>query len=132
GDNKTILGRHPPERRLLLLGGPQSGKTSTANTILGDEVFDTGTETTHSNVGQTEIYGRRVTVVDTPPWAIPRDTEDNAERIRQESQRGGFSYLFYIIVTPLSHINDDVFKNMNIYSALRGMLRHRMQINECL
>uniref|UniRef100_A0A8C5DW45 AIG1-type G domain-containing protein n=1 Tax=Gouania willdenowi TaxID=441366 RepID=A0A8C5DW45_GOUWI len=61
--------RHPPERRLLLLGGPQSGKTSTANSILGDEFFDAGTETTHSNVGQTEIYGRRVTVVDTPPWS---------------------------------------------------------------
>uniref|UniRef100_A0A8C5DWE4 AIG1-type G domain-containing protein n=1 Tax=Gouania willdenowi TaxID=441366 RepID=A0A8C5DWE4_GOUWI len=37
--------------------------------ILGDEFFDAGTETTHSNVGQTEIYGRRVTVVDTPPWS---------------------------------------------------------------
>ncbi|XP_039976722.1 GTPase IMAP family member 8 isoform X1 [Xiphias gladius] len=71
--------RHPPERRLLILGGPQSGKTSTANTILGDEVFEAGTETTHSNVGQTEIYGRRVTVVDTPPWAIPTDQEDDAE-----------------------------------------------------
>uniref|UniRef100_A0A8C2ZC90 AIG1-type G domain-containing protein n=1 Tax=Cyclopterus lumpus TaxID=8103 RepID=A0A8C2ZC90_CYCLU len=81
-------GRHPPERRLLILGGPQSGKTSTANSILGDEVFDIGTETTHSNVGQTEIYGRRVTVVDTPPWAIPSDPEDIPERIRQESQRG--------------------------------------------
>lgn len=65
--------RQPPERRLLILGGPQSGKTSTANSILGDEVFDVATETTHSNVGQTEIYGRRVTVVDTPPWAIPSD-----------------------------------------------------------
>ncbi|KAM4635320.1 GTPase IMAP family member 8 [Polymixia lowei] len=72
-------GRHPPERRLLLLGGAQAGKTSTANTILGDEVFDAGTETTHSNVGQTEIYGRRVTVVDTPQWAVPGNLEDNAE-----------------------------------------------------
>lgn len=61
---------------MLILGGPQSGKTSSANTILGDKVFDAGTETTHSNVGQTEIYGRRVTVVDTPPWAIPADPED--------------------------------------------------------
>uniref|UniRef100_A0A3Q4ADN1 AIG1-type G domain-containing protein n=1 Tax=Mola mola TaxID=94237 RepID=A0A3Q4ADN1_MOLML len=66
--NRNILGRHPPERRLLILGGAQSGKTSTANTILGDDVFDSGTETTHSNVGHTEIYGRRVTVVDTPSW----------------------------------------------------------------
>ncbi|XP_029946498.1 GTPase IMAP family member 8 isoform X2 [Salarias fasciatus] len=71
--------RHPPERRLLILGGPQSGKTSTANSILGDEMFDAGTETTHSNVGQTEIYGRRVTVVDTPPWVIPADPEDSTE-----------------------------------------------------
>uniref|UniRef100_A0A8C9XYM5 AIG1-type G domain-containing protein n=1 Tax=Sander lucioperca TaxID=283035 RepID=A0A8C9XYM5_SANLU len=78
-DTGDPRGRHPPERRLLILGGPQSGKTSTANSILGDEVFDIGTETTHSNVGQTEIYGRRVTVVDTPPWAIPSDPEDNAE-----------------------------------------------------
>lgn len=72
---------------MLILGSPQSGKTSTANTILGDDVFDSGTETTHSNVGHTEIYGRRVTVVDTPPWAVPgdpggsgeADSNDNAE-----------------------------------------------------
>nr|XP_040047579.1 LOW QUALITY PROTEIN: GTPase IMAP family member 8 [Gasterosteus aculeatus aculeatus] len=79
--------RHPPERRLLILGGPQSGKTSTANSVLGDEVFDIGTETTHSNVGQTEIYGRRVTVVDTPPWAIPADPEDNPEGRDQGEKR---------------------------------------------
>uniref|UniRef100_A0A3B4ACV4 AIG1-type G domain-containing protein n=1 Tax=Periophthalmus magnuspinnatus TaxID=409849 RepID=A0A3B4ACV4_9GOBI len=72
--------RHPPERRLLILGGPRSGKTTTANTILGEEAFDGGVETTHSNVGQTEIYGRRVTVVDTPART--------PKRIRQESQRG--------------------------------------------
>uniref|UniRef100_A0A669DFU7 AIG1-type G domain-containing protein n=1 Tax=Oreochromis niloticus TaxID=8128 RepID=A0A669DFU7_ORENI len=88
---RGMLGDQPKrdrDRRLLLLGGPRSGKTSTANTILGDEVFDGGAETTHSNVGHTEIYGRRVTVVDTPPWAIPADPDDDAERIRQESQRG--------------------------------------------
>ncbi|KAJ3600501.1 hypothetical protein NHX12_031482 [Muraenolepis orangiensis] len=67
----TTGGRHPPERRLLLLGGRRAGKTSCANSVLGDQVFQAGTETTHSNVGQTEIYGRRVTVVDTPPWGVP-------------------------------------------------------------
>lgn len=30
-------------------------------------------------MGHTEIYGRRVTVVDTPPWAIPSDPEDTGE-----------------------------------------------------
>lgn len=64
---------------MLILGSPQSGKTSTANTILGDDVFDSGTETTHSNVGHTEIYGRRVTVVDTPPWAVPSDPSSSGE-----------------------------------------------------
>ncbi|CAG02539.1 unnamed protein product [Tetraodon nigroviridis] len=84
-DTGDPRGRHPPERRLLILGSPRSGKTSTANTILGDEVFDSGTETTHSNVGHTELYGRRLTVVDTPPWAVPSDpggeadSNDNAE-----------------------------------------------------
>ncbi|RVE69245.1 hypothetical protein OJAV_G00075860 [Oryzias javanicus] len=78
-DTGDSRGRHPPERRLLILGGPRSGKTSSANTILGDNVFDGGAETTHSNVGQTEIYGRRVTVVDTPPWAIPSDPEDDED-----------------------------------------------------
>lgn len=30
-------------------------------------------------MGQTEIFGRRVTVVDTPSWAIPADYEDDEE-----------------------------------------------------
>lgn len=30
-------------------------------------------------MGQTEIYGRRVTVVDTPPWVIPNDPEEDTE-----------------------------------------------------
>uniref|UniRef100_A0A8C6KHQ5 GTPase IMAP family member 8 n=1 Tax=Nothobranchius furzeri TaxID=105023 RepID=A0A8C6KHQ5_NOTFU len=77
--------RHPPERRLLILGGPQSGKTSSANTILGNEFFDAGTETTHSNVGQTEIYGRRVTVVDTPTWAIPADPDEDDEEAETDN-----------------------------------------------
>lgn len=42
-------------------------------------MFEAGTETTHSNVGQTEIYGRRVTVVDTPPWATPSAPDVGAD-----------------------------------------------------
>lgn len=30
-------------------------------------------------MGQKEIFGRRVTVVDTPPWVIPSDAEDDTE-----------------------------------------------------
>ncbi|KAM6957909.1 GTPase IMAP family member 8 [Aplochiton taeniatus] len=70
------VGPHLPERRLLLLGGPRSGKTTTANTILGEEFFETGAETTHSNVGQGVVCGRRVTVVDTPQWLVPGEPSE--------------------------------------------------------
>ena len=64
-------GEHRPQLRLLLLGGAQTGKSRSGNTILGDEVFQTGEETTHSMVIYKETRGRRLTVVDTPPWAGP-------------------------------------------------------------
>uniref|UniRef100_A0A671WJD3 AIG1-type G domain-containing protein n=1 Tax=Sparus aurata TaxID=8175 RepID=A0A671WJD3_SPAAU len=111
-------GRHPPERRLLILGGPRSGKTSTANTILGEEVFDSGAETTHSNVGQTEIFGRRVTVVDTPPWAIPSDPEDQPERIRQDPAGRGLHHQSWWLVSSGIHIN----ANTNVFPAENKIL----------
>lgn len=36
-------------------------------------------------MGHTEIYGRRVTVVDTPPWAMPSDPEDSGEADSNEN-----------------------------------------------
>ncbi|XP_041719551.1 GTPase IMAP family member 8 [Coregonus clupeaformis] len=69
---------HLPERRLLLLGGQGAGKSTTGNAILGEEVFQTGTETVHSTVGHGGVCGRRITVVDTPGWIIPRDSADDA------------------------------------------------------
>nr|XP_046163412.1 GTPase IMAP family member 8 [Oncorhynchus gorbuscha] len=68
---------HLPERRLLLLGGPGAGKSTTGNAILGEEIFQTGTETIHSTVGHGGVCRRRITVVDTPGWIIPHDSADD-------------------------------------------------------
>ncbi|XP_028979499.2 GTPase IMAP family member 8-like [Esox lucius] len=65
---------HLPERRLLLLGGAGAGKSTAGNTILGEEVFQTGTETLESSVGHGEVCGRRITVVDTPGWGTPQES----------------------------------------------------------
>lgn len=42
-------------------------------------------------MGQTEIFGRRVTVVDTPPWAIPSDSEDQPEADNNNDNAGAES-----------------------------------------
>lgn len=51
-----------------MLGAKYTGKTSTANTILGHEEFDTTERTALCMMGQGEVLGRQVTVVDTPGW----------------------------------------------------------------
>ncbi|XP_014908585.1 GTPase IMAP family member 8-like [Poecilia latipinna] len=64
---------HPAtELRIVLIGGrlngSLSGKSSAGNFILGQNVFDTSRRTAQSEARQKEVFGRRVTVVDTPGW----------------------------------------------------------------
>ncbi|XP_062341159.1 GTPase IMAP family member 8 isoform X2 [Osmerus eperlanus] len=82
-------GEHRPQLRLLLLGGAQTGKSRSGNTILGDEVFQTGEETTHSMVIYKETRGRRLTVVDTPPWAGPTDSSAGGDGGDDGGDEGG-------------------------------------------
>ncbi|KAG7218403.1 hypothetical protein INR49_020402 [Caranx melampygus] len=51
---------------LLLLGERLSGKSSAGNAILGHPAFHS--KTTHSSRETGTIFGKRVTVVDTPGW----------------------------------------------------------------
>ncbi|KAM6904678.1 GTPase IMAP family member 8 [Xenentodon cancila] len=54
--------------RLVLLGAKGSGKTSAANTVLSREGSQTCRRTAKCWVGQGPVFGRQLTVVDTPGW----------------------------------------------------------------
>ncbi|KAM7423929.1 hypothetical protein PAMA_000337 [Pampus argenteus] len=56
-----------PELRMVLLGLHRSGKSSTGNTILGSSKFGEWTVRTYQKE-EAEVAGRRLVVIDTPPW----------------------------------------------------------------
>lgn len=54
--------------RVVLLGAKGSGKTSALNTILGRKISQRPGRTAQCLVGERVVFGRQVTVVDTPGW----------------------------------------------------------------
>src|SRR4029434_10356718 len=65
-----ITGKSPPlsELRIVLLGYKYAGKSSSGNTILGREEFDTVGRTAQCVKRQGQVAGRQVTVVEAPGW----------------------------------------------------------------
>ncbi|XP_051244293.1 GTPase IMAP family member 8 [Dicentrarchus labrax] len=57
-----------PNIRIVLVGAKGSGKTSTLNTILSRESSQQLSRTAQCRVGKGVVFGRQVTVVDTPGW----------------------------------------------------------------
>ncbi|XP_029529828.1 GTPase IMAP family member 8-like [Oncorhynchus nerka] len=92
---------------LVLLGRRCSGKSSAGNTILGRREFGSGKRTVHCVVGQGEVGGRTVAVVDTPGWSLYGLS--NPKQVRLE-MRGSASLCPYgVVCTFLLAIPVDSF-----------------------
>ncbi|XP_042560252.1 GTPase IMAP family member 9-like, partial [Clupea harengus] len=74
-----VLGEahHLSELRIVLLGFMRAGKSSSGNTIMGREEFDTEGKTTQCVKRQGQVAGKQVTVVEAPGWWRDYQLEKN-------------------------------------------------------
>ncbi|XP_031435799.2 GTPase IMAP family member 8-like, partial [Clupea harengus] len=75
---------HLSELRIVLLGYRTAGKSSSGNTILGREEFDTVGRTAQCVKRQGQVAGRQVTVVEAPGWWKNYQLEETPELTKNE------------------------------------------------
>ncbi|KAL2078692.1 hypothetical protein ACEWY4_026377 [Coilia grayii] len=75
---------HISDMRVVLLGNRREGKSSSGNTILGRQEFDTSARTAECVKREGETAGRRITVVEAPGWWKSYTVERTPERDKRE------------------------------------------------
>ncbi|XP_042560864.1 GTPase IMAP family member 4-like [Clupea harengus] len=78
---------HISDIRIVLLGSRKEGKSSSGNTILGREEFDTSGETAECVKREGETAGRQISVVEAPGWVHTHSVMNTPECDKQEIVR---------------------------------------------
>uniref|UniRef100_A0A8C6S5V0 GTPase IMAP family member 8 n=1 Tax=Neogobius melanostomus TaxID=47308 RepID=A0A8C6S5V0_9GOBI len=104
--------------RLMLLGLPGAGKSSSGNTILGQDLFESGggfnQVTSETRARSAEVGGRRVTVVDTP--GVPSEALSPSKlfkeimRTIQLAAPGPHAFIIVVCIGRVTKADAEVFK----------------------
>ncbi|XP_036793410.1 GTPase IMAP family member 8 [Oncorhynchus mykiss] len=111
---------HRSEMKIVLIGGRQmwdieaSGKSSIGNTILGRDIFETGRRTAQCVSGQRYVYGRQITLIDTPGWWWGYPVDNTPKLDQLEIMRSVYlchpGPQAFLLVIPVDTVFPNIFK----------------------
>ncbi|XP_033970274.1 GTPase IMAP family member 8-like [Trematomus bernacchii] len=107
----------PKEKRIVMLGLPGAGKTSSGNTILGSEKFQSAADfnsvSTETTSASATVEGCKVTVVDTPGFTdhlTPEELYLQIKRSVVEASPGVHAFVIVVRVGQITEADIKLFK----------------------